>query len=118
MPELPDDPPDEFDEENLPNTVVVEVDSNDPREMVGALATVLTAAIDSFCGHEATGDYSYGHIVSALTCALAVKIQQSGVLTEADIESSCDEFRAVLIGSIRSIYVDQANARKLTKQEN
>jgi hypothetical protein len=108
---------DELEDETSPNTVVVEVGST-PEDMVGSLATVITAAIDSFCAHPATGQYSYGHVLAALTCSMAVKMKQSGVVTEQQIEGAGDEFRTALINSIKAIFTGEANERKLNRQEN
>jgi hypothetical protein len=109
----------DFEDEAPSNTVVVEVGKGDtPEDMIGTLATVITAAIDSFCGHPATGEYSYGHVLAALTCSMAVKMKQSGVVTEEQIENAGDEFRAALINSIKAIFTGEANERKANRQEN
>ena len=58
--------------------------------MVGDLATVIAATVDSFCAHPATPEFSFGHVLSALTSVMAVKMKQSGIITEEQIEAGLD----------------------------
>lgn len=86
--------------------------------MVGDLATVIAATVDSFCAHPATPEFSFGHVLSALTSVMAVKMKQSGIITEEQIEAAGEEFKRVLTQSIKAIFEEEAKTRKENHMEN